>query len=243
MIAADPDDATGVVKVLAPLKPNLSARAPALRFRLVVDPGAEHPRVQWEGVSDRTAETLLAAAANPEEQLARYEAAEFLRCILGDGQWVRTKEVERAAREEGISERTLNRARKRVGVRAEHRGQPGERGEWWLSLPVQPPVGGVAAPNGATKEADPGGVAPFEQVTGASGCAEPEVPKGARTREDGELRVEVAAFDDEVTCPRCGGRVMTFAGTSVCTGCHRPLGAIIRELSAGASQTVEGPDA
>ncbi len=242
MMAADPDDASGTVKVLASLKSNLSAAAPGLRLRLVVDPGAEHPRVQWEGVSGHTAEALLAAASNPVERLARDEAAEFLRHILADGQWVLTKEVERAAREEGISERTLNRARKREGVHAEHRGQPGERGEWWLRLPAQPPCGGRVTPNGATAEADLGSLAPFEQVADASGCAEPDVPKGATAPGVGSpRRTEVAAFDGEEACPRCGSRVLKCVGVSICTGCHRPVDDILSEMSEG--ESVGGPDA
>ena len=231
LLTADPDDAAGEVRVLAPLKSNLSALAPALRLRLVVDGAASHPRVQWEGACDHTAERLLSAASNPEERLARDEAAEFLRRILADGP-VLVREVEREARAEGISERTLNRARKQVGVQAEKVGQPGDnKQEWWLSLPCGWPGDAHDAPKGATrgamKGANPGSVAPFGQVAGASGCVEPTPPKAATTPGVGSLREsEVAVFSDEAPCPFCGGRVLTWSHGRVCSGCHRRLGAV-----------------
>jgi hypothetical protein len=255
MLALDPDDAAGEMKVLAPLKSNLSAPAPALRLRLVVDPAAAHPRVQWEGVCSHTADALLASASNPEERLARDEAAEFLRRILADGQWVPTNEVERAAREEGISERTLNRARKREGVQREHRGQPGEKGGWWLRLPDKAPGDRQTAPKGAPKETDPGSSAPFEQVAGASGCAEPVPPKGATTPGDDGLPGKVMAVFDgvELHSPCCGALVLRWDSGPRCARCRRRVGAVTEKsdeltedteaLTRSRREPVGGPDA
>jgi hypothetical protein len=45
------------------------------------------------------------------------------------------------------SERTLNRAKRRLGVRARHVGQPGARGAWYWSLP---PNAATTAPKAVT---------------------------------------------------------------------------------------------
>jgi len=69
------------------------------------------PKIVWGGVSSHTADALLAIPSSPEEKSALEDANEFLREALLNGA-VDSKEVLKQAREAGIAERTLHRAKK-----------------------------------------------------------------------------------------------------------------------------------
>jgi hypothetical protein len=60
----------------------------------------------------------------------RRDAAEFLRDLLRNGP-MRAKEVYASAKANGISERTLNRAKADLGVLSDKTGQPGKDGQEW----------------------------------------------------------------------------------------------------------------
>jgi hypothetical protein len=113
--------------VLASLKNNLAEPAPSLAFALV---GAANGavRVEWKGLTTHTAAALLAVPTDPEDRSALEEATEFLREVLADGSaW--SKQVKKEAREAGISEITLKRAKAALGVRSEKEAD----GSWtWL---------------------------------------------------------------------------------------------------------------
>jgi hypothetical protein len=123
--------------VLALDKRNLAPRdLPSLEFRLVVQPGEEHPRVEWLGASEVTARALVAAPADPEERAEQDEAVAFLRELLADGP-VPAKDGQAKARNCHIAIRTLDRARRRAGVIAEREEVPGKGrvGPWRWRLP------------------------------------------------------------------------------------------------------------
>jgi hypothetical protein len=86
-----------------------------------------------------TADEILAANENASEQPARTEAADFLRDVLKNGPRP-AKDVEGEAKEAGISWRTVNRAKKKLGVVAERRAESGDglgrTGRWYWSLPA-----------------------------------------------------------------------------------------------------------
>ena len=127
LVAKHPED--GELRVLAPLKCNLARPAASLAFGLAeADEGAV--RVDWKGETPHTADTLLAAPLDPEERSALEEAKEFLREALKDGpRW--SKVVQDEARELGISEITLKRAKKELAVRSEKEAD----GSWTWLLP------------------------------------------------------------------------------------------------------------
>lgn len=129
LVGQNPDDEHE--RVLATIKNNLAAFAPALAFEL------GEGQFAWRGETAVTPSALLGPDGDAESRTAQDEAAEFLRELLAGGP-VAAKEVYRQAREVGISERTLNRAKAPLGVRSQRLGEPGQRGGggWAWSLPA-----------------------------------------------------------------------------------------------------------
>jgi putative DNA primase/helicase len=120
-------------------KNNMAAPPQGLAFRLVqtlID-GLRSPvsYVAWDSapVSMTANQALSAEGTSDEKRSALATAEEFLTTRLARGPAAVT-EVEEHARALGISKSTLNRARAKLGVRAEKAGL--EEG-WLLSLPAQ----------------------------------------------------------------------------------------------------------
>jgi hypothetical protein len=130
LVAKDPDNPDR--RVVASTKCNLARLPSSLAYDLsTADNGAL--RVGWIGESAHTAESLLAAPRDDEERDAVQEAVEDLRSLLTPGAMA-AKDVKREARRAGVSERTLNRAKSTLGVRAKLIGF-GRDGTWHWSLP------------------------------------------------------------------------------------------------------------
>ncbi|HEY5541494.1 MAG TPA: AAA family ATPase [Coriobacteriia bacterium] len=104
LVARDPDDATS--RVLATTKCNLAAEAESLSFHL--EQHDEASRVVWDGVSTHGAGMLLAESDG--DPTALDEAKEVVADILAAGP-VASPELRRRALGEGVSERTMRRAR------------------------------------------------------------------------------------------------------------------------------------
>ncbi len=126
LVATDPEDEDR--RVLATTKSNLSAKPASLAYRLKAD-AEDRLRIEWEGESDLSAGQLLCQPRGEEERSALEEACAFLRDIL-DGGPLASRQVKREAREAGIAERTLWRARARLGVETR---KVGTSWEWALS--------------------------------------------------------------------------------------------------------------
>lgn len=88
--------------------------------------------IKWGAYDDRNASEILQEGDRPvEEKSAFDEACEFLKEILSSGP-VDVKDIETAARREGISTITLKRAKKSCKVESEiHRGTTGGRTSRW----------------------------------------------------------------------------------------------------------------
>jgi hypothetical protein len=135
VLAVGKDDDDQDRRLLVPVKTNLSAPPGALAYRIVpVSPDVA--RVEWEAapVANVDADALLGPRdlADREE---RRDADELLRELLADGER-ESAEMLRASEGNGISRRTMFRAKARLGVTAHHRGQPGKRGgAWYWRLP------------------------------------------------------------------------------------------------------------
>ena len=125
-VGSDPDNAAR--RFLLPVKNNLAPAAPTLAFTL--DDG----RVIWEPspVTGVTADSILDASSSDSAE--RTDAERFLRDLLADGSPVPAAEVTRHARDNGISPRTLHRAKSRLGVKSERSGY-GSSGRWSWHLP------------------------------------------------------------------------------------------------------------
>jgi hypothetical protein len=93
-------------------------------------------RFEWTGETTLTAADLLASESQGGKHSVGEEAAAFLREVLAGGP-VDANVVKAEAKQQGIAERTLQRAKQRLGVQAKKRGF-GEGGAWLWSLPPAP---------------------------------------------------------------------------------------------------------
>jgi hypothetical protein len=111
-------------RILVHGKSNLTELAPALAFKISRDTG-----FQWLGECDDISvdELLAYKSANSRDEKVR-EAMAFLEEILLDGKILSTEVLELAA-DNGISEKTLYRAKKKLGVVSDK-----QDGQWYWSL-------------------------------------------------------------------------------------------------------------
>ncbi|MCX7310332.1 MAG: AAA family ATPase [Alphaproteobacteria bacterium] len=140
MVEKDPDDAER--RLFLQIKNNIAKDAGGLAFRIgqhLIEGDILASAIYWD--SERvscTADEVLAANENGSDKPARTEAEDFLRDILRDGQRP-AKDIEGEAKEAGISWRTVNRAKKALGVVAERKAESGDgfgrSGRWHWSLP------------------------------------------------------------------------------------------------------------
>jgi hypothetical protein len=134
LCAADPEDGR---RAIAPLKSNLAAAPSPVEFRIDTE------GTFWWGLPSQelTADHLLRATKNVHGGAVR-EAEAVLRQLLANGPRA-AKDVEAVCKERMLSERSVTRARKNLGVHSERsKGRAGcPKGEYILSLPlVSPPA-------------------------------------------------------------------------------------------------------
>jgi hypothetical protein len=122
-------------RILAQNKNNVGPPQPSLAFELVRGDG--HPSLCWlDGPCPLTADQLLVRAGRPPlmaSALAR--ACDFLTGLLEDAPRS-AREVWAAAETEGLTERTLRRARKELDIRSRRVSVNGAAVSYWL-LPGQ----------------------------------------------------------------------------------------------------------
>ena len=131
IVASDPHDETGRRKVVAVSKNNLSAIPESLVFHLENNPTLSVAEVVWDGVSPHSAETLL-AAVSPDDVEETARCAEYLKMLLKDTD-VPVPELLKKCRALGISDKTLNRAKKMLNL--VEIVQPGGV-RWGLDIPT-----------------------------------------------------------------------------------------------------------
>ncbi len=91
----------------------------------------ETARIVFEGRTDHTAGDLLGAPLDGDERSARDEAVQFLDAKLAEGP-IRSKELIGSAKDAGISETTLRRAKKELGIKVDQKTDG-----WYWSLPEE----------------------------------------------------------------------------------------------------------
>ena len=133
VIAQDPEDPER--RILAANKHNLSKPAPSLSLRIGEAPNGA-ARVKWGGTSTLTARDILKEPVDPEQKSALSEAKEFLSQELAEGP-VAADEVKEDARGAGVSERTLKRAKRALGIGSSKRGDA-----WYWELAHEEPEEG-----------------------------------------------------------------------------------------------------
>jgi AAA domain len=134
VVGKDPQDENR--RVLASTKNNLAKPPKSLMFTLE-EAESGTVRVNWLGESEVSARQLLATPREEEHTDARSEAVEFLNDTLADGP-VPASDIIADADDAGISEKTLRRAKKLLGVVAYREGEAGKRGagRWLWKLPI-----------------------------------------------------------------------------------------------------------
>ena len=133
LAAVHPEDRTR--RVLAQVKGNLSRGiTPSREWRVISWPNEEHiPAISWGGQSPLSADELLATPDGRKDAPQRKAAEEWLKTVLADGPMPST-ELVKAADEQGISERTLKRARAELTVTRAVRDEHGGLVSWNVSL-------------------------------------------------------------------------------------------------------------
>lgn len=130
LVATDPED--DGQRVLAVLKSNLAAKPQALTFRLEEDPEYGVAKIKWAGFSDLTCAELLAPPRKEREHRATDVASDFLGYVLADGP-LPVENIMHEAAVLGISETTLQRAKRAKGIMSTREGF-GEDGIWTWAL-------------------------------------------------------------------------------------------------------------
>lgn len=130
MVAKDPEDQTGSRRILALTKTNLSkGSTPSLAYE-VID-ADDVAKIKWLGVDQHTADSLLSAPVDEEEKGALNDACDWLRNQLSGGEEM-SKNLQTKANSDGVSWRTVERAKSKLGVVA---GRSGISGKWFWRLP------------------------------------------------------------------------------------------------------------
>jgi hypothetical protein len=120
--------------VLAQVKNNLAPAQPSLAYRVTID-ASGNPTLSWIGTTTWTADQLLAVSPNPAPATQRDRACDFLKGFLADGPRT-SREVWIAARNQDLSERTIERVKHELSVRSVLVGTRTNRVSYWL-LPGQ----------------------------------------------------------------------------------------------------------
>ena len=132
-------------------------------------------RLVWLGESDRSVSEILGDRGDVEERAERDEAADWLRSYLADqGGEAAFTDLIKCAKAEGLSERTLRRARTRAGVETERIGFPSKT-IWRLQLGQL----GHSGHSPATPATLSNPVRTGRTVAGVAGVAAEPTPEGS----------------------------------------------------------------
>jgi len=126
LVCEHPNDSS--TKLVVHIKHNIAKRGQTQSYEIYADDGGM-ATLNWLGPSDITIDDLISSEGGTPKMSALDEAIQFLRVFLKNGPEATTKaEKEAAARD--ISEKTLERARRSLGVVSKKKGK-----SWVLSLP------------------------------------------------------------------------------------------------------------
>ena len=131
IVASDPNDPEERRRVLAGSKNNLAEMAGSVAFRVTTAQNGA-ARVEWLGETDLGARDLVKVPLDDEEKSALDEAVDFLRDELDSGgHAMSAKQIEKDAKDAGISQRTLHRAKAHLRIRSKREMD----GFWSWNLP------------------------------------------------------------------------------------------------------------
>jgi hypothetical protein len=124
--------------VLAQVRGSLAGPQPSLAYQITAADGAL-PTVDWLGTNPISADELLVGPAH-KVMGPRDRAADFLEQFLAAGPRT-SREIWEATRKEHLSKRTLQRAKKSLGIRSRHVHKDGRRLIYWLLDGQELPTG------------------------------------------------------------------------------------------------------
>lgn len=150
LVARDPDDSDGNRHILVATKANLAKLPPALAYRIETPPDGS-PFISWNGATHHTAATLLAQPGDTDTRSASDEAVAFLAEMLANGP-VPANEVRQDSGQAGIASRTLDRAKRKLGVKARKVPKPGGNQQWVWLLTEHQTEGVKSAKNGEERQ-------------------------------------------------------------------------------------------
>jgi hypothetical protein len=129
LVAPHPDDPN--LRVLASVKSNLGPPPVALGFRL--EAAGNAVRLGWQGPVDGIGANQLLITQGDGDRSALTDAGDFLAGELANGP-MPAKAIQKSAREAGIAERTLQRAKAALKVISQ---KDGAAGPWLWMLPAE----------------------------------------------------------------------------------------------------------
>jgi hypothetical protein len=178
-------------RLFLPLKLNIAAQPCGLAFTIPNDAGGPS-RVTWQTDPVTVdAEEALGMSHLPEEQAERRDAVSFLSSVLAGGK-IPAKEINRQTKENGISPRSLYRAKVALNVRSKREGGIADEGLWYWELPA----------NIATKVTTSGGMEILEEPRTTNGESVHSSPKIANSERevilDGNLSDQNVAWEEEL---------------------------------------------
>ncbi|MFW9942943.1 MAG: AAA family ATPase [Candidatus Thorarchaeota archaeon] len=128
LVGADPQNQN--MRAMFHIKSNLAPLGKALGY--IIEGDGDKAILSWTGYSDLTPDQIL-AATNDEEKSALDEAMSFLKDLLSDGP-VLVRNIYKQAREIGISEITLKRAKSNLKIKSEKDTKRFD-GKWYWQIP------------------------------------------------------------------------------------------------------------
>lgn len=131
--ARDPDDPTGLRRVLAPVKINVGPEPPALAYTLESVEGMDVAKVEWHGEITMSAAKLVMAAKSEAEQNAIKDAVEWLRDQLKVSGAKPVTEVRSQATKDGFTWDEIKTAIGVEGIRRRRSDAPPN--DWLLHYP------------------------------------------------------------------------------------------------------------
>jgi len=127
IIGRDPNDAG--LRILADLKPSKGKRVPSLSF--VIEDRDGEPVVSWKGECGVTANDVFGLTVDAVEASVLTQGKELIIDLLNDGERP-SREMFSAGEAAGVSQRTMNRAKKELGVTSSARGANTARYIAWV---------------------------------------------------------------------------------------------------------------
>ena len=126
LVCEHPNDSS--TKLVVHIKHNIAVRGQTQTYEIYSEDGGM-ATLNWLGPSDITIDDLISSEGGTPKMSALDDAIQFLRVFLKHGPEATTK-VEKEAAARDISEKTLERARRSLGVVSKKKGK-----SWVLSLP------------------------------------------------------------------------------------------------------------